>query len=264
MLRSELVKHLARWRSVVILAALAAVPLIAGLATARSAGKANGSQGGLYGAATFSALNHVAATLAFTAPVLLAVAVCLLGSAFGAADKDWGTLRYLYVQPVSRLRLTASKWGALAVSCLALTLFVMLAGLLTGLIFFGWHRFHRIGAADLTTAAAAGRLLAAGSYVAVCMLSAGTIALALGLMLPRPAEALAGAVAFVVAATALDGQAFMHSWDELLPVHYWPRWTELLLGGTASLVTGLAVQAAAMLVVMLAAAAILVRRDPAA
>jgi ABC-2 type transport system permease protein len=264
MLRVELVKHLLRWRSLVILAALAAVPLIAGLATAAKAGGPNGSQGGLYGAATFSALNHAAATLAFTAPVLLAVVVALLGSGLGAADRDWGTLRYLYVQPVSRFRLVAGKWSALAVCALLVTACLLVAALLIGLVIFGWHSFHRSDASSLSAAAAAGRLLEAGGYVTVCLLSIGSIALALGLVLPRAAEALAISVVFVVAATALDGQPFMHGLDSALPVHYWQRWTQLLGTGSGSLIGGLAVQVAAIAIVMTVAYAILARRDPAA
>jgi ABC-2 type transport system permease protein len=264
MLRVELVKHLLRWRSLVIVAALAAVPLIAGLATASEAGKANGRQGGLYGAAPFSALNHAAATLAFTAPVLLAVVVALLGSVLGAADRDWGTLRYLYVQPVSRLRLVTGKWTALAVCCLLVTASLLVAAVLIGLAFFGWHPFHLIGAPSLPAAAAAGRLLEAAGYVTACMLSIGSVALALGLVLPRAAEALAVSVALVVVATGLDGQPFMHGWSAVLPVHYWQRWTQLLTSSHSSLLNGLAVQAATVVIAMAAAGAILARRDPAA
>jgi ABC-type transport system involved in multi-copper enzyme maturation permease subunit len=38
----------------------------------------------------------------------LGLVVAMLGSIIG--DRDWGTLRYLYVRPVSRARLVAGKW----------------------------------------------------------------------------------------------------------------------------------------------------------
>lgn len=151
MLRVELIKQLVRIRSLIALAALAAVPVAAGLGTASRAGGRDGSQGGLYGASPFSALNHAAASLQFVAPLLLALVVSLFGSALGAADRGWGT-----------------------------------------------HPFHRIGAAPLSTASAAVRLLAGAGYVTVCVLSVGAIALCLGTLLPGPGEALGASVAFVV------------------------------------------------------------------
>jgi ABC-2 type transport system permease protein len=101
-----------RARTLIALAGLAAVPVIAGMATASHAGHRDGNQGGLFGAATYSALNHTMASLDFTAPLLLPLAVALLASAGGSADRAWGTLRYLYVQPVNRSRLLAGKLAA--------------------------------------------------------------------------------------------------------------------------------------------------------
>jgi ABC-type multidrug transport system ATPase subunit len=248
-------------------AAVAAIPVLAGLTTASQAGGRNGTQVGLYGAASFSALNHAAASLQFIASLPLALVVALLGSALGAADRDWGTLRYLYVQPVSRGRLLLGKWTALAVCCGLATACVLVAALLVGLAVFGWHPFHRLGAASLSSVPAAGRLLAAGGYVTVCMLSIGTIALALGFMLPGPAEALGVSVALVVIANILDGQAWLHTLAAVLPVHYWQRWTHLLegsAGAAAGLATGTAVQAAAVAIALGLAWAVLTRRDPAA
>ena len=267
MARVELVKQLLRVRSLLALAALAAIPVLAGLATASQAGGRNGTQEGLFGAAPFSALNHAAASLQFTASLPLALVVALLGSALGAADRDWGTLRYLYVQPMSRRRLLLGKWWALAVCCALATACVLVAALLVGLVVFGWHPFHRLGGASLSSVSAATRLLAAGGDVTVCMLSIGTIALALGFALPGPAEALGASVALVVTANILDGQAWLHGLAAMLPVHYWQRWTELLDSGTgtaAGLVAGTAVQAAVVAIALGVAWAVLTRRDPAA
>src|SRR5438552_1945427 len=60
-LRVELTTQLRRVRTLIALAGLAAVPIVAGLATASEAGHRNGNQGGLFGAAPYSALNHTMA-----------------------------------------------------------------------------------------------------------------------------------------------------------------------------------------------------------
>jgi ABC-2 type transport system permease protein len=267
MARVELIKQLLRVRSLLALLALAAIPILFGMATASEAGGRNGTEVGFYGAAPFSALNHAAASLQFTASLPLALVVALLGSALGAADRDWGTLRYLYVRPVSRRRLLVGKWLALAVCCALATACVLVAALLIGLVVFGWHPFHRLGAVSVPSVPATGRLLAAGGYVTVCMLSIGTIALALGFMLPGPAEALGASVAFVVVSNILDGRASLHALATALPVHYWQRWTQLLdgsAGANGGLATGIAAQAAAIAIAIGLAWAVLTRRDPAA
>jgi ABC-2 type transport system permease protein len=264
MLRVELTKQLLRVRSLIALAALAAVPVAAGLGTASRAGGRDGSQGGLYGASPYSALNHAAASLQFAATLLLALAVALLGSALGAADRDWGTLRYLYVQPVSPRRLTLGKWSALSV-CAALAMSLLLiSGVVTGLAIFGWHPFHRLGAPSLSTEAAAVRLLAGAGYLTVCVLSVGAIALCLGTLLPGPAEALGASVAFVVVATVVNGKDWVHWLSLALPMHYWPRWTQLLEGGHQSLLAGLLAQAITIAVALTATWIIATRRDPSA
>ena len=105
-----------------------------GIATASHAGSRSRTQGGLYGAAPFSALNHAAASLAFCAPLLLALVAALFGSALGAADRAWGTLRYLYVQPVTPRRLITGKFSALTVCTALATASILLSGLLVGLV----------------------------------------------------------------------------------------------------------------------------------
>lgn len=262
MARVELVKQLWRARSLAALAALAAVPLVAGIATASHAGSRNGTQGGLYGAAPFSALNHVAASLAFCAPLLLALVAALFGSALGAADRDWGTLRYLYVQPVTPRRLITGKFSALALCTALATGLILLSGLLVGLVVFGWHPFHRLGAPALSAPSAALRLVAAAGYATICALSAGSVAFALALVLPGAAEALAASIGVILLATILNGQARLVT--DALPVHAWQRWTGLLEGGHSDLAGGLALQLATIVLAMAVAWGVSRRRDPAA
>lgn len=265
MLRVELTTQLLRIRTLVALAFLAAVPILAGFATAPEAGHRNGVQGGLFGASPYSALNHTMASLEFIAPLLLPIVVALLAAAIGSADRDWGTLRYLYVAPVSRSRLLAGKLVAVAVTTTAATLCVLVAGVLSGLALFGWHAFHIIDAPTLSTGDAVARVLVASGYTLLCMLSIAAIAFALGLLLPRGAEALGAAIAFVVAASILNGQSTLHSVTVILPVHYWQNWTALFdPHGTARLGVGAVAQVAPIVVAVGVAALVLARRDPAA
>lgn len=265
MLRVELTSQLLRTRTLIAFACLAAVPFLAGLATASHAGHRNGSQGGLFGASPYSALNHTMASLQFIAPLLLPIMVALLASAIGSADRDWGILRYLYVAPVSRARLLAGKIGALVIACCAATACVLLAGLVTGLVLFGWHPFHIIGAPALSTGEAIARVLATSGYTLLCMLSIASITFALALLLPRGPEALSAAIAFVVAASILDSQPALHPVAVTLPVYYWQDWTQLFAtAGASHLGTGVVCQIAAIALATCVAGVVLLRRDPAA
>ncbi|GAA3299685.1 ABC transporter permease [Dactylosporangium vinaceum] len=270
MLRVELTTQLLRLRTVIALAGLAAVPVVAGLATASSAGQRLHGQDGLFGAAPYSALNHAMASLEFAGPLLLPIVVALLAAAIGSADRDWGILRYLYVAPVTRGRLLAGKLAAVVVATAAAVAVVLVAGVLAGLAVFGWHPFHVLGGPDLSATATLGRVLGACGYLTLCMLSIAAIAFALGLLLPRGAEAVAAAIAFVVVASILNGQAdqqrgLLHAVAVALPVHYWQAWPALLTHGPAAdLGPGIAVQAVAVVGAAALAAFVLHRRDPAA
>lgn len=265
MLRVELTTQLLRLRTLIALLALAAVPVLSGLSFASSAGHRNGTQGGLYGASPYSALNHDMASLEFIGPLLLPIVVALLATAIASADRDWGVLRYLYVAPVTRARLLAAKLAAAAVVTVAALGCVLAAGLGIGTIIFGWHPFHVIGAPDLGIGATIGKVLAATGYTLLCLLAMAAIALTLGLLLPRGAEALAVAVAFVVVASILNGQAVLHAVAVTLPVHYWQNWVGLFdPAGASGLGLGAAVQAGWIAGCVAACWVILRRRDPAA
>lgn len=142
---------------------------------------------------------------------------------------------------------------------------VFAAGLLSGLALFGWHPFHLIDAPSLTTGDAVARTATATGYTLLCMLSIAAIAFALGLLLPRGAEALGATIAFVVAASILNAQSALRRVVVLLPVHYWQDWTALFTpGGTTTLDTGVLAQLATITVATSISVMVLSRRDPAA
>lgn len=265
MLRVELTTQLLRIRTFVVLVCLAAVPVVAALANSPDARHRDGHRTGLFGASTYSALNHAMASMAFVEPLLMPILVALPAAAIASSDREWGTLRYLYLAPVSRGRLLAGKLGALAVFTALATVCVLVAGVLAGLAVYGWHPFHVVGAPNLTGGRTVGRVLAASGYCLLCMLSIATVAFALGLLLPRGVEALGTAVGFVIGASLFNGSHALTAAQKVLPVHYWQNWTGLFdPAGTARLGAGVLVQAATIVLAAGTAVLVLLRRDPAA
>lgn len=250
MLRNELIVQLRRPRGLVLLLLLAGLPAIAAATTA-----------GGHGADTRSALNFATSGLNFMDPVLFGVIVALLGAYAGGSDREWGTLRYLLIRPVPPRRLLAGKWLALVV-CVALVVAVfVVVAVLSGYVVFGWHDYQRTGAGDLAGPEAVLALLGASGYLFVCLVSVGSVALALGMLLPRSVEALAVSGAFVLGSAMIEGVQSLHPLVVTLPVHYWLRWNGLFTGDGNSLVIGVAVQLA-WIAAALAATQFMGRRDP--
>lgn len=257
MLYVELATQLRRVRSLILFGVLIGLPILAGATQASKAGGRGGPD-------TYSALNFTEGGLNFMVPLLFGLVVAVFGAILGGSDREWGTLRYLYVRPVSRRRLLAGKWWALVVcSALAVAAFIVVA-LLTGFVIFGWHPYHRGGASDLPAVSAIWATLGAAGYLTVCLLSIGSIALALGLLLPRSVEALGIAVAFLIGSVVLDNVSAVHDIIVILPVHYWLRWTQLFDGAGSGIIPGLLAQAGTIAVALTAAYVLLSRRDPAA
>ena len=256
MLRIELATQLRRPWSLILFALLIALPSVAAATQA----------GGRGHAATSSSLNFAESGLNFMDPVLFGLVVSVFGSILGGADREWGTLRYLYTRPVSRARLVAGKAWALWSAPCSPSLHSWQSPCWPAIVAFGWHPFHRAGANDLSYGSAIWTLAGCAGYLAICLLSIGTIALTLGLLLPRSVEALAVSTAFLIGATMIDNIRALHGLVVILPVHYWMRWTQLLRpdNSGSELIVGLAVQAATVAIAVTVAYTLLSRRDPAA
>ncbi|SHN35930.1 hypothetical protein [Actinacidiphila paucisporea] len=85
------------------------------------------------------------------------------------------------------------------------------------------------------------------------------------MLLPRGAEALGVSVAFVIAASLLDGTHTLSVVQKALPVHYWQNWTNLVdSSDPAHLTSGIVAQIATIALAGGVALLVLCRRDPAA
>jgi ABC-2 type transport system permease protein len=82
----------------------------------------------------------------------------------------------------------------------------------------------------------------------------------------QPGKCSVGAaIAFVIAASILNGDHFLVAVQKVLPVHYWQDWTQMFApGGTAHLGTGIVDQVATIVLATCVATVALLRRDPAA
>jgi ABC-2 type transport system permease protein len=125
-----------RNRNLVLLGALAVIPIGLGIAVKVGTGQHGQGDGGFLDQVSNNGLFLVFAALSLTLPVFLPMALGVVSGDSISGEAAQGTLRYLLVAPVGRVRLLAVKGFALAVFCLVSTAVVSIAALLTGLALF--------------------------------------------------------------------------------------------------------------------------------
>ena len=138
LLRNEVVTVFRRRRTLALLAVLAAVPVLIGVAVRL---ETRGDRGGGGGPAfiadvTNNGLFLVFTALAVTLPVFLPMAVGVVAGDAVAGEAAAGTLRYLLVAPAGRSRLLLVKYASVLAFCLVATVVVAVSALLTGAALF--------------------------------------------------------------------------------------------------------------------------------
>src|SRR5215472_11482869 len=140
LLRSELRLVFRRLRNLALLAALAALPILLGIAL-RLAAPRGGGGGGDAGSSFISQLAGNGVFLAFIAITLmialvLPLAVAVVSGDSMAGEAGLGTLRYLLTVPAGRTRLLAAKYVAIVAFGLAACCVVVASALATGAALF--------------------------------------------------------------------------------------------------------------------------------
>jgi ABC-2 type transport system permease protein len=177
-----------------------------------------------------------AAALALVLPVFLPITVAVVAGDAIAGEAGTGTLRYLLVRPVGRLRLLVAKLVSVAAFVLLAVLFVTLTGYVVGVTLFGFGPDATLGGAGgvtslsgavLTPAELAARTAATVGYLALCMLTLGAVGLFFSTLTDSPLAAALGVLAVVVTSAVLlplDAAAAIRFY---LPTTHWLAWVDL-------------------------------------
>jgi ABC-2 type transport system permease protein len=177
-----------------------------------------------------------AAALAIVLPVFLPITVALVSGDLVAGEASAGTLRYLLVRPVGRLRLLVAKLVSVAVFVLLAVLLVALTGYGVGVALFGFGEGATAGGGaavaslsgvPLSPAELVARTGLTVGYLALCMLALGAVGLFLSTLTDSPLAAALGVLALVVTSAALlplEAAGFLHPY---LPTTHWLAWLDL-------------------------------------
>ena len=169
-------------------------------------------------------------------PVFLPITVAVVAGDTIAGEAATGTLRYLLVRPVGRLRLLSAKLVSVAVFVLLAVLFVTVTAYVVGVAAFGFGPDASLGGTGgitslsgvvLTPTQLAERTALTIAYLALCMLALGAVGLFFSTLTDSPLAAALGVLAFVVASTVLLPLDAASAIRFYLPTRHWLAWVDL-------------------------------------
>ncbi len=238
LLRSELTTTFRRWRTLALLAVLAAVPVLICIAVKIETGdgsSAGGGGGGGGGAGpafltqiTNNGLFLVFAALAATLPVFLPMAVGVVAGDAVAGEANAGTLRYLLVAPAGRTRLLLAKFASTMVFCLVATLVVAVSALLTGALLFPLGEVTTISGTRIGFGDGLIRAVLIAAVVAASLVGLAAIGLFVSTLTNSGVAAMATTVGLLITVQILDTIPQLAAVHPYLFTHHWLSFTDLL------------------------------------
>ncbi|WES64111.1 ABC transporter permease subunit [Microbacter sp. GSS18] len=215
LLANELATQFRRQRTWAMLAALALIPILMGVAIRLVGGSSPGRGPAFLDQVTNNGFFLALAALTVAIPLFLPLTVSVAAGDAIAGEASHGTLRYLLIAPAGRLRLLAVKFGAAIAFCVAATLTVVVAGSITGGILFGLGPVTLLSGAQVSVGEGLLRLLAVAAYVSVSLIGLSAIGLFLSTLTSVPVGAMAATAILAVAAQivgAIPQLDAVHPW----------------------------------------------------
>ncbi|MFD4790381.1 ABC transporter permease [Streptomyces sp. NPDC058459] len=234
LLRSELVTTLRRWRTLVLLAVLAAVPVLIGIAVRVETGDGGAAGGGGGGGPAFIAqitnngLFLVFTALAATLPFFLPMAVGVIAGDAVAGEAGAGTLRYLLVAPAGRTRLLLTKYATVLAFCLLATLVVAVSALTVGALLFPLGEVTTISGTRIGFGEGLLRALLIALAVAASLTGVAALGLFVSTLTNSGIAAMATTVGLLITVQILDQIPQLHTIQPYLFSHYWLSFADLL------------------------------------
>jgi ABC-2 type transport system permease protein len=221
LLRTELTVLFRRKRTLAMLAALAAVPILIAIAVRLTHNDSHGAGPAFLDRIENNGLFVVFVALTVCVPLFLPLTVGVVAGDTIAGEASNGTLRYLLISPAGRIRLLVVKYVGAAAFSLAATLVVCIAGAIIGLLLFPSGSVTILSGDTVSIADALGRSLLVALYVTISLLGLSAIGLFLSTLTDVPVGAMAATIIFSVASEVLDQLPqldWLHPW---LFSNYW-------------------------------------------
>lgn len=228
LLGSELRTVFRRRRTTAMLAALALVPVLIAVGVRLSHNDHSGSGPAFLSRITDNGVFVVFTALVVSIPLFLPLTVGVVAGDGVAGEANLGTLRYLLIAPVGRIRLLAVKLAASLAFVVAGVLAIMLGGIVSGAALFPIGPVTLISGDTVSLPEALGRMLLLGGYVALSMLGLCAIGLFVSTLTTMPIAAMAATVVIAGASQVLDSLPQLEAIHAFLPTHLWLGFGDLL------------------------------------
>lgn len=237
LLRSELLITFRRWRTLALLAVLAAVPVLVGIAvkieTSDGSSVGGGGGGGGAGPAFISQISNNGLFLVFTAlaatlPFFLPMAIGVVAGDAIAGESSAGTLRYLLVAPAGRTRLLLTKYATVIAFCLAATLVVAVSALAVGALLFPVGDLTTISGTRISYAEGLGRALLIALVVAASLVGVAALGLFVSTLTGSGIAAMATTVGLLITVQILDQIPQLDALQPYFFSHYWLSFADLM------------------------------------
>jgi ABC-2 type transport system permease protein len=235
LLRSELGLIFLRWRNLLLLAALAVLPAVLGIALRLASPRGGGGpessfMNQLAGNGIFLAFIALTIMLALVLPLAMAV---VSGDSI-AGEAGSGTLRYLLAVPAGRTRLLLVKYVAVVIFGLAASVVVAGVSLLAGVLLFPAGPVTLLSGTTVPLGQGLLRLLFVTLFVAAAMAALGAIGLAVSTFTEHPIGAIAAILVLAVASEVADQVPQFSAVHRYLPTHWWLSFDSLLRSPVAT------------------------------
>jgi ABC-type transport system involved in multi-copper enzyme maturation permease subunit len=229
LLRSELRLVFRRLRNLALLALLAALPILLGIALRLAAphgagGPASSFIDQLAGNGVFLAFIAITIMIALVLPLAIAV---VSGDSM-AGEANLGTLRYLLTVPAGRTRLLAVKYTSIVIFGLSACFVVVAAALATGAALFPVGPVTLLSGTTVSLGQGLLRVLFVTLYVAGAMAALGAIGLAISTFTEHPIGAIAAILVLAVVSEIADNIPQFAVVQPYLPTHWWLFFDSLL------------------------------------
>ncbi|MGG7573092.1 ABC transporter permease [Streptomyces sirii] len=233
LLRSEITMTFRRWRTLALLAVLAGVPVLVGIAVKIETGDGGAGGGGAGGPAFISQVSNnglflVFTSLAVTLPFFLPMSIGVIAGDSIAGEAHGGTLRYLLVAPAGRSRLLLVKFATAMTFCLVGTLVVALFALVTGALLFPLGEITLLSGTTVSFAEGLLRALAIAGAVALSLTGVAAVGLFISTLTSSGISAMATTVGLLITVQILDTIPQLDAIQPYLFPHYWLSFADLL------------------------------------
>jgi ABC-2 type transport system permease protein len=225
LLASELATMFRRRRNLGLLIALAAVPIALGIAIRLTT---HNRGGGFIAQVSENGLFLVFASLTLTLPVFLPLAVGVVAGDSISGEAAQGTLRYLLVAPVGRVRLLAVKGTALAAFCFAGAITVAAGALAAGAVLFPLGRVTLLSGASIGSGAALVKVLYITLLVGASLLGLAAIGLFVSTLTDTPIASMAVTVGVTILSGILQSIPQVSSIWPWLFTDQWTSFADVL------------------------------------